>query len=281
MNSALAALDRRFPNKRAFVTGGAGSLGLAIARLLAESGWSIGVFDLDTAHLAMAEATLGGLGPLVQAYPGDVRRLDELTVAVNSFAATAGGLDLMVNCAGIARIGPFAEIEIETWRELLDTNVLGLVTGARAAIPHLRHNGRGMLLNIACASAFTSLPNASAYSASKAAALSLTETLMAELSATNIQVSVALPGLFKSKLLLSHAASERDREHAALLLDHCTYTPDEVARDILVAASQGRTHVVVPGRVRRLMLYKRFFPVHFARYFFRAEARRLLKSKGK
>ena len=267
MNSALAVLSRRFPNRRAFITGGAGSLGLSIARRLTEDGWSVGIFDADTARLASAEATLGSLGPLVQAYPGDVRHPDELTVAVNSFAATAGGLDVMVNCAGIARTGPFTETELDTWHELIDNNVLGMVVGCRAAIPHLRHNSRGLLLNISCSAAFTSWPNASAYNASKAATVSLTETLMGELDATDIQVSVALPGLFKSMLFTREPASEREKELATRLLEDCEYSAEQAAEDILIAAAKGHSHIVVPGRVRRLGLYKRLFPTHFVRQF--------------
>lgn len=279
MNSALAVLNERFPTKRAFITGGAGSLGLAMAQLLAANGWSLGIFDADTARLALAESTLGDIGSLLQAYPGDVKHPDELTVAVNSFAATAGGLDLMINCAGIAHIGAFSETELDSWREVIDTNVLGIVAGCRAALPHLRHSGAGLLLNIACSAAFTSLPNASAYNASKAATVSLTETLIAELSTTNVQVSVALPGLFRSTLLVQQPATEHDREIATKLLDSCNYSADQAARDILVAAGKGRSHIIVPGRARLLGLYKRLLPNRFARHFFRAEQRRVIGLK--
>jgi|GEM_PF-1832938 len=248
MNSALAALNRRFPNKRVFITGGAGSMGLAMARLLVEARWSVGIFDIDTAHLALAEATLGGLGPLLQAYPGDVTHMDEFTVAVNSFATTAGGLDVMVNCAGIGHQAPFAETELATWRELLETNVVGTVAGCRAALPHLLHNGRGVLLNVACATAFTSPPDASAFSASKAAIVAMTETLMAEFRATDIQVSIALPDMFGSE------------QHSSP-----TYTAERAARDILATAGKGRSHIVVPARARVLDLYKRLLPKQFSR----------------
>jgi len=94
----------------------------------------------------------------VLAYPGDVTNADELTVAVNSFAATQDGLELMVNNAGVAGSGTLMEVSLEDWRWIVDINFMGVVHGARAAIPHLQRNGAGLIINVASAAAFAALP---------------------------------------------------------------------------------------------------------------------------
>src|SRR5918999_777792 len=190
MTNQFLRLNTRFPRKRAFITGASSGLGLALARALAGDGWTLGLFDRDVARLARVEADLSASGIPVLAYPGDVTLADELTVAVNSFAGTYDGLDVMINNAGVAAAGTLMEVPLEDWRWIIDINFMGVVHGARAAIPHLQRNGSGLLVNVASAAAFASAPGMSSYNATKAAVLSLSETLSGELAASRTQVSV-------------------------------------------------------------------------------------------
>ena len=100
---------------------------------------------------------------------------------MNSFAATHDGLDVMINNAGVAGAGTLMEVSLEDWRWIIDINFMGVVHGARAAIPHLQRNGTGLLINVASAAAFASAPGMISYNATKAAVLSLSETLSGEL----------------------------------------------------------------------------------------------------
>jgi NADP-dependent 3-hydroxy acid dehydrogenase YdfG len=122
MNNRFARLNRRFPRKRAFITGASSGLGLELARALAEDGWTLGLFDRNVERLAQVEADLTASGVPLLAYPGDVTHSDELTVAVNSFAAGNDGLDVMINNAGVAGSGTLMEVSLEDWRWILDIN---------------------------------------------------------------------------------------------------------------------------------------------------------------
>jgi NAD(P)-dependent dehydrogenase (short-subunit alcohol dehydrogenase family) len=259
------ALNRRFPRKRAFITGAGSGLGLELARALALDGWSLGLFDRNLDRLTAVEADLSASGIPVLAYPGDVTQSDELTVAVTSFAATHDGLDVMINNAGVAGAGNLMEIPLEDWRWIIDINFMGVVHGCRAAIPHLQRNGSGLLINVASAAAFASAPGMVPYNTTKAAVLSLSETLVSELLPSSIQVSVVMPTYFKTNLLESMRGSDRARLTALQSMSASPYDATEIARDLLRLAAAGKIYIVLPKSARTLWRLKRWMPEYFLR----------------
>ena len=259
---ALDRLNQRFPRKRAFITGGASGLGLALARVLAANGWAIGLFDRDETRLSRADSELSGTGTAV-AYPGDVRHSHELIVAVNSFVDAHGGLDMMINNAGVAAAGTVSETELTDWQWIMDINFFGVLNGARAAIPHLQLGGNGLMINVASAAAFASLPNMGAYNASKAAVLSLSETLYGELKSAGIQVAVVMPAFFKTALLESLRGPPETHETAARLMAASNFSADDVARELLHAAARGKLYIVLPRSARWLWRFKRIRPMRY------------------
>lgn len=265
MNQPFARLATRFPRRRAFITGAGSGLGLELARALAADGWSLGLFDHNLERLTALEGDLSASGIPVLAYPGDVTQANELTVAVNSFAATRDGLDLMINNAGVAGSGTLMEVALEDWRWIIDTNLMGVVHGCRAAVPHLQRNSSGLLINIASAAAFASAPGMGSYNASKAAVLALSETLNAELRDSGTQVSVVMPTFFKSSLLESFRGPDHARVTAAALMENSNYQAAELARDLLTLAANGETYIVLPKAAHRLWRMKRWMPNLFLR----------------
>ncbi len=270
----LNALNARFARKRAFITGAGSGLGLAAARVLAANGWSLGLFDCNLERLASVEADLSGSGIAVLAYPGDVTHADELTVAVNSFAGSNDGLDVMINNAGIATAGSLMEVPLEDWRAAIDTNLMGVIHGCRAAIPHLQRNGTGLMINISSAAAFGSVPGMIPYNATKAAVLSVSESLMGELREIGTQVSVVMPTFFESNLLESFRGPHETRERTSELIRKAGYTSEEAARDLLLAASKGKTHIVLPRSARLIWTIKRWAPTLFLKHLLPFAARR-------
>jgi NAD(P)-dependent dehydrogenase (short-subunit alcohol dehydrogenase family) len=264
---ALHELNRRFPSKRAFITGGASGLGLEFARALAREGWTLGLYDAEPSRLAAAEEELAVSGAKVWAYPGDVTRFDELVVAVNSFAAVAGGLDLMVNNAGVACAGGLLETPLEDWKWIVDINLLGVVNGCRAGVPHLQRARSGVLLNISSAAAFVSAPFMTPYNATKAAVLAVSETLSAELASSGVQVSVAMPGFMQTDLLSTARGPERERGIAEQLMRNSDYTAAAGAVDILQAIGKREIYIVVPKAMRTVWRLKRWLPTYFVRRF--------------
>jgi NAD(P)-dependent dehydrogenase (short-subunit alcohol dehydrogenase family) len=262
----FAQLNGRFPRKRAFITGAGNGLGLELVLALAGDGWTVGLFDRNVERLAMVEADLFAAGLPILAYPGDVTQPDELTVAVNSFAGSHDGLDLMINNAGVAASGGIMDISVDDWRWIIDINLMGVVHGCRAAVPHLQRNGKGLMINIASAAAFAAAPGMSSYNTTKAAVLSLSETLAGELHPTGIQVSVVMPGFIKTGLLESFRGPASSRQRAHELMAASTYPAADAARDILRLAGKGQLHIALPGSMRRLWRFKRWLPGTFIRF---------------
>jgi NADP-dependent 3-hydroxy acid dehydrogenase YdfG len=265
MANRYAKLNARFPRKRAFITGGGSGLGLELARALALDGWTLGLFDRNLERLNAVEAKLSAAKVPVMAYPGDVTHADELTVAVNSFADAYDGLDVMINNAGVAGGGALMDVSLEDWRWIIDINFMGVVHGCRAAIPHLQRNGSGLLINVASAAAFASAPGMGSYNATKAAVLSLSETLVNELRESCTQVSVVMPTFFHTNLLESLRGAPEARAQAAQLMAASSYQAPDVARDVLRLAAAGRTYIVVPRSARTLWRFKRWAPDAFLR----------------
>jgi NADP-dependent 3-hydroxy acid dehydrogenase YdfG len=263
MSSRFTRLNARFPHKRVFITGAGSGLGLEVAKQLAGDGWTLGLFDRNLERLTSVEAQFTEAGVKVVAYPGDVTQADELTVAVNSFAATHDGLDVMINNAGVAGGGSMMEVSLEDWRWIIDINVMGVVHGSRAAIPHLQRNGSGLLINVASAAAFASAPGMISYNATKAAVLSISETLVNELRPVGTQVSVVMPTFFRSSLLETF----RGPAHACLLANKATqrseYPVEQAARDLLTESADGRTYIVLPKAARMMWRMKRWMPLRF------------------
>jgi NAD(P)-dependent dehydrogenase (short-subunit alcohol dehydrogenase family) len=256
----FSRLNHRFPRKRAFITGAGSGLGLALARALGADGWSIGLFDHNLERLVAAEGELAAAGVFVHAYPGDVTHADELTVAVNSFAATNDGIDLMINNAGVAASGALMDVPLEDWRWAIDINLMGVVHGCRAAIPHLQRNGNGLLINVSSAASFASAPGMVPYNATKAAVVALSESLVGELRDIGTQVSVVTPSFFPTNLLESFRGPEATRARAESLMRSSDYTAEQAADDLLVAASKGKIHIVLPRSTRFIWRLKRWMP---------------------
>ena len=263
MTERFTRLNARFPRKRAFITGAGSGLGLALAKALAADGWTLGLFDRNLERLTTVEAQLADAGVRLIAYPGDVTHADELTVAINSFAATHDGLDLMINNAGVAGTGALMEVSLEDWRWIIDINVMGVVHGSRAAIPHLQRNGTGLLINVASAAAFASAPGMVSYNATKAAVVSISETLVNELRSAGIQVSVVMPSFFQSGLLETLRGPEYSRAFAHKLMQKSEYSAEDIARDALTEAANGSVYIVLPRAARTMWRFKRWMPLRF------------------
>jgi short-subunit dehydrogenase len=272
---SLAALDARFPNRRAVITGGASGLGLAAAELLAARGWKIALLDRDEPRLGSAAEALRALGsPHCEAFAVDTTDEAAVKFAIDAFAGRLGGIDLALNSAGVAAAGSLGETPPADWRWILEVNVLGVVHSCRAEAPHMVAAGRGLIVNVASAAAFMSAPSMGAYNASKAAIVALSETLHHELAADGVHVAVAMPGFFRTRLM-EHARAPADaRAFAERQMDRSRMAASDIAGEILARAVAGETHLVLPATYRWLWRFKRLAPRSFMRWLARQRGRR-------
>jgi NAD(P)-dependent dehydrogenase (short-subunit alcohol dehydrogenase family) len=262
--SPATLLSRRFAAKRAFITGAASGLGLAMAHALAREGWQLGLLDLDEVALGEAVTKLRQAGAAgVMPFLGDVAAHGFVSASIGTFAETRGGLDIVVNNAGVAVAGPLEATPPADWDWIVGINLLGVVWGCHAALPVLKRQGKGLIFNVASSAGFAAAPQMAAYNATKAGVISLSETLASELAGTDIQVSCAMPGFFRTHLLDHMRAPPAENQLAHRIMDNSGHDPDEAAHALLAAAAAGELYVVWPPEYRWAWRLKRWFPLWF------------------
>ena len=203
-----------FRERHAVVTGGATGLGRGIAQRLIESGGSVTLWDRDA---EAAEKAAWALGPRAFALQVDVAQQSAVAQAVAATLAQAGHIDALVNSAGIT--GPNAKLwdyPVDDWRQVMDVNITGVFLCCREVVAQMRKQGDrgyGRIVNIASVAGKDGNPNASAYSASKAAVIGLTKSLGKELADTGIRVNCVTPAAVKTAIF-----EQMTPEHIAFML---------------------------------------------------------------
>ena len=192
-------MSQKLTGKVAVVTGASKGIGASIALHLAAEGAAV-VLDYATskegADRVLAEIVRGGgKGIAVQA---DVSKPDDIQRLFAEAKRAFGRLDILVNNAGIYEFAPLQDVTAEHFRKLFDLNVLGLILSTREAVKHLGAEG-GSIINISSVVATAALPNASVYSATKAAVDAVTRTLATELGPRNIRVNSINPGMVETE----------------------------------------------------------------------------------
>ena len=215
-----------FKGRHAVVTGGATGLGYAIAQRLIQSGGSVTLWDRDEAAANQAATTLG---PQASAVAVDVSQHASVRAAVQATLRLAPKVDALVNSAGVT--GPNVKLwdyPVDAWEQVMAVNLNGLFLCCREWAPHLRANNYGRIVNIASVAGKDGNPNASAYSASKAAVIALTKSLGKELADTGVRVNCVTPAAVKTAIF-----DQMSPEHIAFMLSKIPMgrfgTPDEVA----------------------------------------------------
>jgi NAD(P)-dependent dehydrogenase (short-subunit alcohol dehydrogenase family) len=181
--------------KVAFVTGGSRGIGLSIARALVAEGVHVAVTSRDDAHLSAARPRIERAGPgAVETLRADVRSPEEVERAISATVARFGGLDIVVNNAGVGLFVEVSEMTPERWADVIGTNLTGVFHVCRAAIPHLRRRGGGFIVNISSLAGKNPFSGGAAYCASKSGLNAFSEALMQEVRYDNIRVSYVMPG---------------------------------------------------------------------------------------
>jgi NAD(P)-dependent dehydrogenase (short-subunit alcohol dehydrogenase family) len=183
----------------ALVTGGSRGIGAAIVRALAEGGASV---------VSTSRSGSGEKRERVRHVRADVRNPADAGRAVEEAVSAFGGLDILVNNAGVGAFVPVAEMTVEDWHTVIDTNVTGVFHFCHAAIPHLRKRGGGWIINISSLAAKNPFAGGAAYSASKSALNNFSEALMQEVRHDDIRVSYVMPGSVATDFGRGGAAKE-------------------------------------------------------------------------
>jgi len=181
--------------KVAVVTGGSKGIGLAIARALVADGVHVAITGRRASSLSAAQRAIEGAGPgTVETLQGDVRKHEDVQRAIDATVARFGGLDFVINNAGVGIFTSVASMTPEQWSDVIDTNLTGVFYMCRAAIPHLKARGGGFIVNISSLAGKNAFVDGGAYCASKSGLNAFSEALMQEVRHDNIRVSYVMPG---------------------------------------------------------------------------------------
>jgi len=231
---ATGAVLRDFAGLTAVVTGGASGIGAATAALLAERGARVAVLDR-----AIGEAERKNDSPSWICVQADVTDDEAVRAAIAAVVDAFGGIDVLVNNAGIGAIGTIEENDDAEWQRVFDVNVFGIVRTSRAALPHLRRSSHAAIVNTCSIAATAGLPQRAAYSAAKGAVFSLTLAMAADHVREGVRVNCVNPGT-------------ADTPWVSRLLDQ---SPDPALERAALEARQPIGRLVSAAEVARAIAY--------------------------
>jgi len=232
-------MTKRLTGRRILVTGAASGMGRAIAELFDAEGAKLALVDRSAEALAVVAEPLEALALAI-----DVSSETEVADAVARAAAALGGLDGIVNAAGIYKAIPFGDLTTADWRRYLDVNLTGPFLICSAALPHLRAAGGGTIVNIGSIGAMQPTPGQAAYAASKGGLSSFTKALAAELGKDGIRANLIAPGMIHSGI--THALYTPEAAEAVAATRTALPRmgqPEEIATAALFLTSEDSSYV--------------------------------------
>jgi NAD(P)-dependent dehydrogenase (short-subunit alcohol dehydrogenase family) len=229
--------------QRAIVTGGGGGIGKAACAQLAARGARVAVFDVDRAKAQETAASLAAAGSESMACPVDISDRAQVAGAVGCVLDAYGGIDLLVNCAGLYRIGTIGDISEEDWDHMLGVNLKGPFLLCQAVVPIMQRQGRGAIVNVSSISGRTTSMLAGVhYVASKAGIIGLTMCLANQLAAGGIRVNCVAPGSVDTPMLDFLEPEQKGRLAGRVPMGRLA-RPEEVAAAIVFLASPEASYI--------------------------------------
>ncbi len=184
----------KLDGKVAVITGGSSGIGRAAAIMLAAEGAAVAIGGRKAAALEEVAGVITQQGGKALTQTMDVRDEAQVAALVDAAASELGGLDIMVNNAGVSHPGNISDGKVEDWREMLETNVLALLIGCREAVRVMKEHGGGSIVNISSVAARSTGDSGQVYSATKHAVNAISDGLRQEVHDANIRVTVVMPG---------------------------------------------------------------------------------------
>ena len=213
----------RLDGRTALISGGASGIGRAIAQLFLENGARVAIADVDEAGLGTAVAELSPLGEVI-GLAGDVRSMADAGRMVAGALDRFGALDILVCNAGITSVMPIESLEEEEWDRVLGTNVKGMFTLVKHAIPYLKQAaGGGRIITLGSEMGIVAVPESPAYNASKGAVIMFTKSIALDLIRYGIRVNSLAPGITRTPLLQREVDNSLDPERTAQ--EQATWAP--------------------------------------------------------
>ena len=237
--------------QRVVVTGAGSGLGHEQAVRYAREGARLVLADIQDAGLKETLALVEAAGGKGFCQRCDVRDFSQLAALAQSCDERMGGIDVLINNAGVASGGFFWDLTLEDWEWQISINLMGVVKGCKAFVPMLMKQGQGRIINIGSMAALMQAPGMSNYNVAKAGVVALSESLMAELHPLGIKVNVVCPSFFQTNLLDSFRGPDQAaKQQVAKLLESSPISASEIA-DIVYTQSEADTFMILPHEAGR------------------------------
>jgi NAD(P)-dependent dehydrogenase (short-subunit alcohol dehydrogenase family) len=231
----------KIPNDaRAVVTGAGSGFGRAVSLAFGKRGGRVIASDVN---LETAEETAKMVGNGSRAMRVDVREPLQVKAQIDAAVDAWGGLDVIVNNAGVAVVGKVGDVPIDDWRFEVEVNLMGVVYGCHFATPIMRQQGSGFILNVASAAGLLAAPMMGPYNVTKAGVVALSETMAGELLGSGVHVSVLCPTFFRTNIHKTQRAHGMP-DRASKLVTEAKWSADEIATVALKGLERGTLYVI-------------------------------------
>jgi NAD(P)-dependent dehydrogenase (short-subunit alcohol dehydrogenase family) len=242
------------------VTGGAGGIGLCVAREFGKAGYHVIITDIDGEALARAALAVGEeTGATIETHVVDVTDQPAVQALAETVLRKHGRLDVLVNNAGIGFHGELADTTFETWRRLVDVNFWGTLYHIYAFMPSMIRNQGGTIVNVSSGQAFFRLPTWGAYAAIKAALGAVSEILHFEVRKHGIHVTTVYPFMVNTPFYKDVRAETFGARMSMKLLPFYSMSPDKVGK-VIFAAARRHANVEMVSVLNKLAFYGRVLP---------------------
>lgn len=260
-------LTKKYPKRRAFITGAASGLGRELCKELAADKWIIGICDISEKGLNETAEMITDLGGKSHPYLMDVADKTAYQIVAENFLEKTGGIDLLVNNAGVGDGSPFEDYGLENWGWITGINQMGVIYGCHYFIPTMKRQSSGHIINISSIAAVATAPNMSPYNTTKAAVKALSETLYSELKESGINVSVAMPFFFRTNVM-QHARGQHadSKEMGKYMVHGAKHGAEAMAKRLLKKAGAEKFHILFPAQAIFLFHLKRLFPLTLLKF---------------
>jgi short-subunit dehydrogenase len=249
-------MHRDLSGKRTILTGAGGGIGSALAGALLKAGVRLVIASRSADKLTRVADALRPVGGEVVAVTGDITRAEDRTQLIEAAVGAYGGLDLLINNAGVGSWGHFADSTEEICRRVLEVNFFAPIELTRLALPHLMRGTQPGVVNVTSMCGRKGMPAWPEYSASKFALVGISEAWRGEFARFDVDVLTIVPGMtnsgFQNNWLRAEGRADLRFEYGM--------TPDYLAGNIVGAIQSNRTETVIGSEARRLLRFNRYFP---------------------
>ncbi|WP_018344905.1 SDR family NAD(P)-dependent oxidoreductase [Cytophaga aurantiaca] len=247
-------LSKQYPLKRALITGAGSGLGLELTKLLLNDGWCVAALDIHVQALEKQQSALLFISEI------DVTNRASLQQIIDAFCNQQNGIDLLFNNAGVGEGTLFKDYALKNWDWIIDINLKAVIDATHFVLPYMHKANSGLIVNMASMAGIANLPRMSPYNVTKAALISLSETLNHELCDTDISVTCVTPTFFQSSIMQHSKGDPAIISSASKIVSSSALTSLDAANIILKNLHKKKEFVRFPLSAHTFFYSRKFIP---------------------